>query len=73
MGLIWLIVLIALVAIAVWIVVTLLRAQQGVRAGSVRPRDADPEQILAERLARGDIDPEEYRVRVRTLRDHHGP
>jgi putative membrane protein len=28
-----------------------------------------PEQILAERLARGDIDPEDYTARLRALKD----
>lgn len=37
-----------------------------------RPADgrATAEQILAERYARGEIDEEEYRRRLRALRDH---
>ncbi|MFE1318674.1 SHOCT domain-containing protein [Kitasatospora phosalacinea] len=31
-----------------------------------------PEQVLAERLARGEIDPEEYRLRLAALRDAAG-
>lgn len=30
----------------------------------------DPEQILAERFAHGELDAEEYRMRLRVLREH---
>jgi putative membrane protein len=41
-----------------------------VAPGSVRP---SPEQILAERLATGEIDPEEYRHRLEALRAGQAP
>lgn len=41
-----------------------------VRRGRYAPDDGTPERILAERFARGDIDEEEYRNRLATLRDH---
>jgi len=46
-----------------WVVVTLVRRSSG-------SREAAPsaEQILAERFARGEIDAEEYRKRLETLR-----
>jgi putative membrane protein len=51
----------------------------GVVALSRRPGDArreqqlhDPEQILAERFARGEIDQDEYRQRLQTLRSTTG-
>ncbi|MFD8478117.1 SHOCT domain-containing protein [Kitasatospora sp. NPDC059673] len=36
-------------------------------------RHPEAEQVLAERLARGEIDPEEYRRRLEVLRDSTGP
>ncbi|GAA4833589.1 SHOCT domain-containing protein [Kitasatospora terrestris] len=36
------------------------------------PARTDPEQLLAERLARGEIDPDEYRHRLETLRAGRG-
>jgi putative membrane protein len=47
----------------IWAVVALVR---GADAGS--ERRADPEQILAERLAAGEIDEDEYRRRLDALR-----
>lgn len=76
MALGWLIVLVILAAIAVAVIVAVLRSQQGVHpisGGAGRARVADPEQILAERLARGEIEPEEYRARLRVLREAQGP
>jgi putative membrane protein len=53
-------------AVIVWAVVTLVRGGPSApRAGSP-PRPA-PEEILAERFARGDIDEDEYRRRLETL------
>lgn len=71
MGLVWLIVLIGLVALAVWVVITVTRGQHAVGGGAGRAHPGDPEQILAERLARGDIEPDEYRVRLQALREAH--
>ncbi|WP_189274772.1 SHOCT domain-containing protein [Kitasatospora griseola] len=36
-------------------------------------RRPDAEQVLAERLARGEIDPDEYRRRLEVLREGTGP
>ena len=64
---------IALVAVIIWAVVALTR----IRPGDREPR-RDPQQILAERFARGEIDEAEYRRHVaflqgRTLdQDEHG-
>ncbi|MHB1612758.1 MAG: SHOCT domain-containing protein [Actinomycetes bacterium] len=67
--------------LAVWYFVTAVtrrpdgRRSQGDRLESDRPGTADPKRILDERLARGDIDAEEYR-RLRDLlqeRDHSMP
>ena len=52
---------------AVWYFVTAVtRRPDGGRSQSDRPGTADPKRILDERLARGDIDAEEYR-RLRDL------
>jgi putative membrane protein len=71
MGLTWLIVLVVLVGIVVWVVTMVVRSQQHhAGAGAREPRTtADPEGILAERLARGEIEAEEYTGRLRALRD----
>ncbi|MEU8514676.1 SHOCT domain-containing protein [Kitasatospora sp. NPDC048722] len=37
------------------------------------PQRSTPEQLLAERLARGEIDPDEYRARLDTLRGGDPP
>lgn len=34
------------------------------------PADRDPERILAERFAHGELDAEEYRMRLRVLQEH---
>jgi putative membrane protein len=39
-------------------------------AASSRQQSGSPEAVLAERFARGEIDDEEYRRRLDTLRDH---
>jgi putative membrane protein len=60
-------VLIAAVVVGVvWLIVAGPR-----RSGADRVRDAasKPEHILAERLARGEIDVDEYRVRLAALRE----
>ena len=53
---------IALVAVSIWAVVALTRSRPGDRG----PRH-DPQQILAERFARGEIDEAEYRRHVAIL------
>jgi putative membrane protein len=61
--------MIAFWGLVVWGIVTLFR-----RPGpdDSRPGRADPEQILAERFARGEIDEEEYQRRLETLRSTGG-
>ncbi len=61
MGLFWIFV----VAAVVWLVLTFLRTQT--RLGGEEPRSAL--RILDERLARGEIDVEEYRTRRVALDD----
>ncbi|WP_381568133.1 SHOCT domain-containing protein [Streptomyces eurythermus] len=49
-------------------------ARPGGDSGRVggRPPGASPDQLLAERFARGEIDEEEYRRRLSVLRDDRG-
>lgn len=49
--------------LVIWGVVTLVRSTETPRESS-----ADPERILAERFARGEIDEDEYRRRLDALR-----
>jgi putative membrane protein len=67
--LIMLVLFAAIIIGGVWLVVGRPRHTAADRAA---PAAADPEQILGERLARGEIDPDEYRVRLAALREH-GP
>ena len=67
--LIMMILLVVAVVVAVWFLVT--RTQIGEPAS--KPVRQRPEQVLAERLARGEIDIEEYRARLAALRDGGGP
>jgi len=60
----WLVILVALVAAAMWFV----RSQQGNRRGLLDPR-SDSLQILEERYARGEIDRDEYLQKKRDLSD----
>lgn len=62
MGLFWTLLLLAAVALVVWLV----------RSGSRGPAPGRPgaEDVLRERYARGEIDDEEYRYRLAELR--HG-
>ena len=66
MGWFWILALIV-VACGIWIA---LRAGSRSDAGSGRSApDKAPEEILRERLARGEIDENEYRSRMEALRD----
>jgi putative membrane protein len=56
--------LIMVVLAVVWLLVGGARRLGG---GEAHPAPATPEQILAERLARGEIDPDEYRARLAAL------
>jgi len=59
--------LIALAAVAVWFFVTNARPQtRGAHLQSARPSATD---VIDERLARGEIDPAEYRERMAALRE----
>ncbi|HZC99653.1 MAG TPA: SHOCT domain-containing protein [Actinomycetes bacterium] len=51
--------------LVIWGIVALFRRTGDGRAEQERP---DPERILAERFARGEIDEEEYHRRLQTLR-----
>ncbi len=62
----WLLMMFSMVAfwgLLIWGIVALFR-----RSGDGRPERPDPERILAERFAAGEIDEEEYRRRLDTLR-----
>jgi putative membrane protein len=61
-----------LVTVAFWVaviglVVSLLRGRPG-PTPTEAPRPASPEEILAQRYARGEIEDDEYRHRLDTLR-----
>lgn len=45
----------------------------GLRASAAPPPRSGPEQLLAERFARGDIDEQEYRLRLEVLRSVDRP
>jgi putative membrane protein len=63
MGWFWILVVVLLVA-AVWFAV---RAGSSSRGPGGAPRYETPEEVLRGRLARGEIDEEEYRSRMKTL------
>ena len=55
----------------IWLGVALLRRtatpQQAAVTGPSVPMSPNPQQILAERLARGEIEPDDYRTRLEAL------
>ena len=55
----------------VWVVVTVVRGH--FVAPAAHQPDRAPEQLLAERFARGEIDDDEYRRRLDTLHDLRTP
>jgi putative membrane protein len=64
------IVMLILVALAVVVIWTLLGGPRRFTGESAtQPTRLTPEQLLAERLARGDIDPDEYRTRLAALKE----
>ena len=66
----WLVMSLGMVAfwgLVIWLFLYVVRTSQ-----TVTPRDRTPEEILAERLARGEIDDDEYRRRLETLHAPHG-
>jgi putative membrane protein len=67
----WLIgvaVLAAIVGLVIWAVVR--TTTQPSSSTPVAPGRRSAEEVLADRLARGEIDTEEYRQRLSALRDH---
>ncbi|MEU3995624.1 MULTISPECIES: SHOCT domain-containing protein [Streptomyces] len=58
-------------ALIITVVVLLVRALNSPHEHTPTPTAPTPEEILRERLARGEIDEEEYRRRLTAL--HHGP
>lgn len=66
----WLLMTVSMLAfwgLVAWVAVTIIRSV----GAPTRGRDTDPESILAERFARGDIDEDEYRHRMEVLRARH--
>lgn len=57
-------VMLAFWGLVAWVVITLVR-----RPPAAPPGASGPEQVLAERFARGEIDEDEYRRRLRVLRE----
>jgi putative membrane protein len=76
-GWLMLAVLMALMAATlVWFALSLTRRAAGPPPVAPLPPPGgprlQPEEVLAERLARGEIDPEDYRVRLAALREQRG-
>jgi len=51
-----------------WAVVSLVRRGQEPAGGAPPPREPDAEEILRRRFANGEIEEDEYRARLETLR-----
>lgn len=58
--------------LALFVVISFFRAADRRERGQTASRDerGDPERILAERFARGEMDAEEYRMRHHVLSEH---
>jgi putative membrane protein len=67
-GLIALAVFAAIIGLVVWAVVRLTSHRQPSAATTASPGRMSAEDVLADRLARGEIDTEEYRQRLSALR-----
>ena len=67
-GLIALAVLAVIIGLVVWAVVRLTSHRQPSAPAMAPPGRMSAEDVLADRLARGEIDSEEYRQRLSTLR-----
>lgn len=65
MGWGWILLIAALMAL-VWLV---LRSGRSGRTSLGGSQGSDPEELLKQRFARGEINEEEYRARLRALRD----
>ncbi len=62
----------------IWIVLTLVKRSHAdpqihTPGAPPAPVKASAQEILAERLARGEIEPDDYRLRLETLRQHSLP
>ncbi len=66
----WLIFLVAIIALIVWLVMRLFASQRGSERQEARGDSA--EQILRERFARGEIDAEEYEHSLEVLHGKTG-
>ena len=60
-------VFVVLAGVVIWLLLGGARRSTGESA--TQPTRLTPEQVLAERLARGEIDPDEYRTRLAALRE----
>jgi Predicted membrane protein len=77
-GLILLVMMVVLLAGVIWLLIVAARGGiGGARGGSSRavpgPVAPSPEDILRERLARGEIDPDDYAKRLNALRSSAPP
>jgi len=68
-GLVFLLLAIAFVGVMVWLVVSTSRRSHpaALAPPTATPTGPSPEDILRERLARGEIDPEDYAARLHAL------
>ena len=70
----WLVMSLGMVAfwgLVIWLFLNVVRTISRTSTGSVSPRTGTPEEILAERFARGEIDEDDYRRRLNTLHASH--
>ncbi|MEO8424627.1 MAG: SHOCT domain-containing protein [Actinomycetota bacterium] len=67
-GIFWMIVSWGVIAALVWIALRALSRNDDRREGP-----GDPKDILAERFAKGEIEPQEYHERLRLLEEHRSP
>ena len=74
----WLVMSLGMVAfwgLVIWLFLNVIRttsrATSRTSTDSVSPRTGTPEEILAERFARGEIDEDDYRRRLNTLHASH--
>ena len=58
-------------SLVVFGVVAIFRGDREARSDQATPRERDPQQILDERFARGEIDADEYHARQGVLRSVH--